>query len=69
MKKGDYKNDMGNKSARREKMMYGGMNNKRKKKMYGGSMGRKKAMHGGPHNNMDRMGMAMGGAMKVQKPN
>ena len=41
----------------------------KKKMMYGGSMGRKKAMHGGPHNNMDRIGMAMGGAMEVQKPN
>jgi len=34
MKKGDYKNDMGNKSARREKMMYGG--EMKKKKMMGG---------------------------------
>jgi len=34
MKKGDYKNDMGNKSARREKMMYGGK--MKKKKMMGG---------------------------------
>ena len=25
--------------------------------------------HGGPHNDMDRIGMAMGGAMEVQKPN
>ena len=37
--------------------------------VYGGGMGRKKAVHGGPHNNMDRIGMAMGGAMEVQKPN
>jgi len=41
MKKGDYKNDMGNKSARREKMMHGGM----KKKMKGG--GRVMYGHGG----------------------
>jgi hypothetical protein len=34
MKKGDYKNDIGNKSARREKMMYGG--EMKKKKMMGG---------------------------------
>ena len=41
---------------------------KRKGMMYGG-MGRKQAKHGGPHKNMDRIGMAMGGAMEVQKPN
>jgi hypothetical protein len=35
--------------------------------MYG--MKRKKKTHGGPHKNMDRIGMAMGGAMEVQKPN
>jgi hypothetical protein len=34
MKKGDYKNDMGNKAARREKIMYGG--EMKKKKMMGG---------------------------------
>ena len=34
MKKGDYKNDIGNKSARREKIMYGG--EMKKKKMMGG---------------------------------
>lgn len=49
MKKGDYKNDMGNKSAKREKMMYGGMyskkNDKRKKPMKGG--GRMMYGHGG----------------------
>ncbi len=38
------------------------------KKMYGG-MARKNMKHGGPHNNMDRIGMAMGGAMDVQDPN
>ena len=32
-------------------------------------MKRKKMMHGGPHNNMDRVGMGMGGAMDVQDPN
>ena len=40
--KGDYKNDIGNKTARREKMMYGG---KMKKKMAGG--GRVMYKHGG----------------------
>ena len=40
--KGDYKNDIGNKTARREKMMYGGMT--RKKKGHGGRM---KYGHGG----------------------
>ena len=39
--KGDYKNDIGNKSAKRKKMMYGGM----KKKMKGG--GRVNYGHGG----------------------
>ena len=34
MKKGDYKNDIGNRTARREKMMYGG--EMKKKKMMGG---------------------------------
>lgn len=43
--------------------MYG----KRKKMMYGG-MSRKKKMGGGAMDNK-RMGMAMGGAMEVQKPN
>ena len=43
MKKGDYKNDIGNKSARREKMTYGGM--MKKKKMMGG--GRVNYKHGG----------------------
>jgi|TARA_R100000030_G_C3168954_1_gene102754 hypothetical protein len=41
--------------GKRKKMMYGGM--ARKKKMGGGAMDKK------------RMGMAMGGAMEVQKPN
>ena len=52
--------------GKKKKMMYGGM--ARKKKMYGG-MSRKKMKHGGTHNNMDRIGMAMGGAMDVQDPN
>jgi hypothetical protein len=51
----------------KKKMMYGGMS-KKKKMMYGGSA-RKNMKHGGPHNKMDRIGMAMGGAMEVQKPN
>ena len=44
----------------------------KKPKMMGGGMygmKRKKMMHGGPHNNMDRVGMGMGGAMDVQDPN
>jgi|TARA_B100001939_G_scaffold36371_1_gene28306 hypothetical protein len=54
------------------------MEKKRKKMMYGRTpmegggmygMKRKKKTHGGPHKNMDRIGMAMGGAMEVQKPN
>ena len=51
----------------KKKMMYGGMS-KKKKMMYGGSA-RKNMKHGGPHKNMDRIGMAMGGAMEVQQPN
>ena len=54
---------------KRKKMMYGrtpmeggGMYGMKKKK-------RKGMSHGGPHNNMDRIGMAMGGAMDVQDPN
>ena len=56
---------------KRKKMMYGrtpmeggGMYGMKKKK-------RKGMSHGGPHNNMDRIGMAMGGAhvMEVQEPN
>ena len=47
-----------------------GMDKKKKKKrmgmMYGGK--RKAMKHGGPHNNMDRIGMGMGGAMNVQDP-
>ena len=43
MKKGDYKNDIGNKSAKREKMRYGG--EMKKKKMKGG--GRMMYGHGG----------------------
>ena len=34
--------------------------------MYGG---RKSMMHGGPHNNMDRIKMNMGGAMEVAESN
>ena len=41
---------------------------KKKKMMYGGSA-RKNMKHGGPHKKMDRIGMAMGGAMEVQNPN
>ena len=50
--------------------MYGMKKDKKKRKgmMYGG-MGRKQAKHGGPHKKMDRIGMAMGGAMDVQDPN
>ena len=54
------------KKKKRANMMYGGM---RKKAMSGGMYGRKSAKHGGPHNNMDRIGMAIGGAMEVQSPN
>ena len=43
MKKGDYKNDLGNKTARREKMMYGG----KMKKMGGGKVKRYGMKHGG----------------------
>ena len=54
-------------------MMYGMKKDKKKRKgmMYGGEDMRKQAKHGGPHNNMDRIGMAMGGAnvMEVQEPN
>ncbi len=55
------------KDKKRMGMLYGGM--KRKKAMGGGMYERKSAKHGGPHNNMDRIGMAMGGAMEVQSPN
>jgi len=48
--------------------MYGMDKKKKKKMMYGGSA-RKNMKHGGPHKNMDRIGMAMGGAMEVQQPN
>ena len=48
-------------------MMYGGRTPMEGGGMYG--MKRKKKTHGGPHKNMDRIGMAMGGAMEVQKPN
>ena len=55
---------------KREKMMYGsrqpaeggGMYTMKKKKREG-------MKHGGPHNNMDRIGMGMGGAMEVAKSN
>ena len=57
----------GHKPNEKKKMMYGGMS--RKKAMGGGMYGRKSAKHGGPHKNMDRIGMAMGGAMEVQSPN
>ena len=56
----------GHKPNEKKKMMYGGMN--RKKNMYGG-MNRKQKKHGGAHNNDDRIGMAMGGAMDTLKPN
>ena len=56
------------KKDKRDKKIYGG-GMKRKKAMGGGMYGRKSAKHGGPHNNMDRIGMAMGGAMEVQSPN
>ena len=50
--------------------MYHSKDEKKKKKMMSGGTARKPAMHGGvPHNNMDRIGMAMGGAMDVQDPN
>ena len=49
--------------------MYHGKDEKKKKKMMYGGTARKKMMHGGPHNNMDRVGMGMGGAMDVQDPN
>ena len=49
--------------------MYHGKDEKKKKKMMYGGTARKKMMHGGPHNNMDRDGMGMGGAMDVQDPN
>ena len=55
----------GHKPNEKKKMMYGGM--ARKKKMYGG-MARKKKMGGGMMMKKKRMGMAMGGAMEVQKP-
>ena len=49
--------------------MAGHKPNEKKKMMGGGMYERKSAKHGGPHNNMDRIGMAMGGAMEVQSPN
>ena len=54
------------KKKKRGNMVYGGM---RKKAMGGGMYGRKAAKHGGVHNDMDRIGMAIGGAMEVQSPN
>ena len=55
---------------KRTPMMYGGNGDmKRKKAMGGGMYGRKKASHGGVHNNMDRIGMFKGGAMEVAEPN
>ena len=61
--------DYGMDKKKKKKMMYGGT--ARKKMMGGGMSGmkRKNMKHGGPHNNMDRVGMAMGGAMDVQEPN
>ena len=53
------------KDKKRMGMLYGGM--KRKKAMDGGMYGRKAAKHGGPHNNMDRIGMNIGGAMETAK--
>ncbi len=46
MKKGDYKNDIGNRTARREEMMYGG-EMKKKKMMKGGMAKRMKYGYGG----------------------
>ena len=54
------------KDKERMGMMYGGT---RTKAMSGGMYGRKSAKHGGPHNNMDRICMNIGGAMEVAKPN
>jgi hypothetical protein len=51
---------------------YGMKKDKKKRKgmVYGGEGMRKQAKHGGPHNNMDRIGMFKGGdaVMEVQKP-
>jgi hypothetical protein len=55
----------GHKPNEKKKMMYGGMTGKNK--MYGG-MTRKNKMKGGM-SNKKRMGMAIGGAMEIQKPN
>jgi hypothetical protein len=57
------------KDKERMGMMYGG-----RKSAAGGmymmdEKKRKQMMHGGPHNNMDRIGMFKGGAMDVQDPN
>ena len=59
--------------------MAGHKPNEKKKMMGGGRLyakdglyamkKRKSKKHGGPHNNMDRIGMAIGGAMDVQSPN
>ena len=54
------------KKDKRDKKIYGG-GMKRKKAMGGGMYGRKAAKHGGPHNNMDRIGMNIGGAMETAK--
>jgi hypothetical protein len=46
-----------------------GMDKKKKKNMVYGGMNRTPKKHGGPHNNDDRIGMAIGGAMETLKPN
>ena len=56
---------MGMKKDKKKKMTP--KSNKRMGMMYGG--GRKAMMHGGPHNNMDRIKMNMGGAMEVAESN
>jgi hypothetical protein len=56
--------NMGMKKDKKKKMTP--KSNKRMGMMYGG---RKSMMHGGPHNNMDRIKMNMGGAMEVAESN
>ena len=56
---------MGMKKDKKKKMTP--KSNKRMGMMYGGE--RKAMMHGGPHNNMDRIKMNIGGAMEVAKSN
>ena len=55
---------MGMKKDKKKKMTP--KSNKRMGMMYGG---RKSMMHGGPHNNMDRINMFKGGEMDIQQPN